>query len=423
METERRHLLVVDDNRIQCETLLRQLEQQGYLVAHTADERQALEMIAMQPFDLLLIDIRQSQVDRGRLLEQLKTDKTLLHIPVVVLTEMDDLASVERLIAIGAEDYLREPFSPTLLKARIDSCLEKKRLLDQQLVQRQILQYERDLQIGRDIQTRFLPDTLPQPSGWEIAAYFRPARQVAGDFYDAFPLSHNRIGLVIGDVCDKGVGAALFMTLFRSLIRAFSQQHYTLSLLDALSSDQPTATRGSAGKRRQALPSIGTLALQNAMVLTNNYVARTHSAMNMFATIFFGVLDPATGVMIYINGGHEPPAIVGSAGLKARLKPTGPAVGMLPDMAYEIQQVQFEPGDIMITYTDGVTEARDPDRKFFTERNLLLLLEQPVPSAAALLERIEARVLAHIADAVQFDDITMLAVQRTTISNAQRQTS
>jgi sigma-B regulation protein RsbU (phosphoserine phosphatase) len=422
METEYGHLLMVADNQMNCEMLSRQLKQQGYLVTCAADGGQSLEMIAEQPFDLVLIDIRQPQIDRVLLLEQIKADKTLRHIPVIVLARMDDLAGVERFLAMGVEEYLREPFSPMLLKARIDGCLQKKWLLDQEHVQQELLKsagrYERELQIGRDIQTSFLPDTLPQPPGWEIASYFHPAREVAGDFYDAFPLPHNRLGLVIGDVCDKGVGAALFMALFRSLIRAFAQQPHSLSLLDALSSDQPMSTRGSAGRRRQAPPSIGTQALQNAMVLTNKYIVRTHGATNMFATIFFGVLDPTTGVMIYINGGHEPPAIIGSAGVKARLKPTGPAVGILPDMDYEIQQAQFDPGDILIVYTDGVTEARNPDGKFFTEKNLLPLLKQPVSSAAALLDLIKARVHAHIADAVQFDDITMLAVRRTPIPRA-----
>jgi phosphoserine phosphatase RsbU/P len=152
--------------------------------------------------------------------------------------------------------------------------------------------------------------------------------------------------------------------------------------------------------------------LKNAIVLTNNYIAGTHADSNMFATIFFGVLDPATGIMIYINGGHERPAIVGPTGVKARLDPTGPAVGMMPDMDFEIEQVQFDPGDVLITYTDGVPEAKNPAGKLFTEKNLLAVLAEPAPSAVGLLDRIEGTVRAHIAGAVQFDDITMLAVRR-----------
>ena len=154
---------------------------------------------------------------------------------------------------------------------------------------------ESELEIARRIQTSFLPAEIPQLPGWEIAARFQPAREVAGDFYDLFPLVQNRrLGLVIGDVCDKGVGAALFMALFRTLIRAFAQQHYTLRWMDALGEDSPVR-RTSTG--RPVLPSTGTSALKNAIELTNNYIANTHSSAHMFATVFVGVLDPSSGLL------------------------------------------------------------------------------------------------------------------------------
>ncbi len=149
-----------------------------------------------------------------------------------------------------------------------------------------------------------------------------------------------------------------------------------------------------------------------AVALTNNYIAQEHGDMTMFATLFFGVLDPATGLLTYINGGHEPLFIVGEAGVKAILKHTGPAVGIVPNTKFQIQQVQMEPGDILISYTDGVTDARAPNREFFTDKRLRSLLEQPAPSASALLERIKTNLFSHIDNAQQFDDITMLAVQR-----------
>jgi sigma-B regulation protein RsbU (phosphoserine phosphatase) len=259
-------------------------------------------------------------------------------------------------------------------------------LKNQRLQERQVelLKFERDVQIGRQIQADFLPEQLPQPPGWEIVACFHPARQVAGDFYDAFTLSDGQIGLVIADVVDKGVGAALFMALFRSLIRFFGEEHH----------------------------SGGTSALEGVK-LTNDYISHNHSRSNMFATLFFGVLDPITGLLAYINGGHNPPVILDPAGaIKARLKPTGPAVGMLPDMIFNIQQVTLEPGDMLLTFTDGVLDARDPAGELFTENRLLSLLSEPAPSAPALLDRLEASLNAHIADADQFDDITILAARR-----------
>jgi sigma-B regulation protein RsbU (phosphoserine phosphatase) len=259
-------------------------------------------------------------------------------------------------------------------------------LKNQRLQERQaeLLKFEREMQIGRQIQADFLPEQLPQVLGWEIVACFHPAREVAGDFYDAFTLADGRIGLVIADVVDKGVGAALFMALFRSLIRFFGGQH-----------------------------PLGKSSALDGVKLTNDYISHNHSRSNMFATLFFAALDPASGVLTYINGGHNPPAVVSASGaIKARLKPTGPAVGMLPDQVFKNQQISLEPGDMLVTFTDGVLDARNPASQLFTEKRLLSLLEQPAPSATALLARLEADLNTHIASADQFDDITVLVARR-----------
>ncbi len=276
-----------------------------------------------------------------------------------------------------------------------------------------LLKLERDIQIGRDIQLSFLPKTLPQVPGWELAAEFEPAREVAGDFYDAFPLNQGRrLGLVIADVCDKGVGAALFMALFRSLIRAFAQQHYSLRWMGDEESDFLSSP---VADRRRGIPSTGTTALKNAMTLTNNYIITNHGDTSMFATMFFGVLDPGSGVLTYINGGHCPPWLFNESGVKQRLTPTGPAVGMVPDVDFAIQQVTFAPGDMLLAFTDGVPEARDVTGAFFTEARLRSIINSPMPaSAKELVSSVHAHLTAHIGTAVQFDDITMLAVRRST---------
>jgi sigma-B regulation protein RsbU (phosphoserine phosphatase) len=202
------------------------------------------------------------------------------------------------------------------------------------------------------------------------------------------------------------------MALFRSLIRAFSEK--------ALSSDRPelvrdeTALVGNSIRRR-----LGTLLSDlhalNTVTLTNNYVASVHSRTAMFATLFFGVLDPYTGVLTYVNGGHEAPIILGVNGVKARLRPTGPAVGMMPGMEFDIEEAHLEPGDVFFGYSDGVTDAKDPAGQRFTEARLLELLAQPVLSVSTLLDNIEAAVRSHIAGASQFDDITMLSLRRATL--------
>ncbi|MEH1784033.1 GAF domain-containing SpoIIE family protein phosphatase [Nostoc sp.] len=267
------------------------------------------------------------------------------------------------------------------------------------------LNYE--LEKGRQIQRDFLPNEIPQLPNLEIATFFSPARQVAGDFYDVFMLPGDYLGLVIADVADKGVGAALFMALFRSLIRIFSGQ-ISLGGLSIIANEAELSILLES-EMATNLYQINPL---KAVALTNNYIAQQHAQMSMFATLFFGVLDPATGILTYINGGHETLFIVGDTGIKASLNSTGPAVGMMPNMKFKIQQVQLELGDILIGYTDGVTEARSPSGKFFTEKRLRSLLDQSTLLASALLEHIKTNLFAHISNAPQFDDITMLIVQR-----------
>ncbi len=619
MDSEKGHLLVVDRDETSRARLANNLEQQGYQVSVALDETGALQVIEAEPIDVILVKLNPQEAAGIEAIEKLKSVEEVHRKPILLLAGAGDTETVEKCLASGADDYLREPYSPILLKARIEANLEKQRqraqlrslsvelaelcrraedlkvadaianiilplgtalsaekdfnrlldrivieakslshadtgilyleteekklkyavlhsdsrqitwdgtaeidltlaeipLYDKQTAQpnhshvaahvaltgssvnvpdlyqvekldfsenkardqkdnyrtrscltlplknkdseilgvlqlvnaqnpttgeivpfsdsvqeileslaaqasialnnqlqlqreKKLLKGERDLEIGRMIQMDFLPETLPQPPGWEIAARFYPARQVAGDFYDAFTMTHGRIGIVIADVCDKGVGPAMFMALCRSLIRVLAQQTYSLNLLDALSDDKPKRGGSSAQSRR---PGVGTLALQNSVKLTNNYIGNNHSRTNMFATMFFGVLDPATGKLYYINGGHELPAICGPNGIRERLKTTGPAVGMMPNIEFKIQETKLEPGEILFSYTDGVPEAHNPEGQLFSDERLLALLQEPPPSAEALLDRVETAVRSHIAGADQFDDITMLAVR------------
>ncbi|MEB3311674.1 MAG: GAF domain-containing SpoIIE family protein phosphatase [Snowella sp.] len=264
-----------------------------------------------------------------------------------------------------------------------------------------------ELEKGRQIQIDFLPYEIPKLANWEISACFYPAKQVAGDFYDAFCIDQ-QVGLVLADVCDKGVGAALFMALFRSLIRIFSNQN-TLRGLSSAILENAKPQEGWIGESGINLAHTNAL---HAVTLTNDYVCKHHWGLSMFATLFFGVLDPETGIMSYINGGHEPLFVLGKSGIKATLKPTGPAVGMMPHSKFKIKQIQFEPGDVLIGYTDGVTEGKNPEGHLFTKERLLALLEEPAMSANELIERIKTHLFQYIADAPQFDDITMIALHR-----------
>jgi len=258
-----------------------------------------------------------------------------------------------------------------------------------------------ELEKGKKIQRDFLPTEIPQIPGWEISTCFFPARQVSGDFYDAFMLPGNYIGIVIADVCDKGVGSALYMALFRSLMRVFSGQ-IILGRWSTSSSEQETGDGLEADLFR----------MLQAVSLTNDYISIEHSQESMFATLLFGVLNPITGEFSYINGGHEPPFIIGQTGLKETLKTSGPVVGIFAGTKFVIHQSCLEPGDILIGYTDGVTEALSPQNSIFSKERFLALLRRPASSATELIQRIQSDLFAHIDDAPQFDDITMIAVHR-----------
>ncbi len=375
-------LLVVDDNEMNRDVLTRRLRKQGHEVATAENGRAALEMLGSGAFDLVLLDVMMPELDGREALARMKADESLRHIPVIMISASEEIETVVRCIELGAEDYLPKPFNPTLLKARVDASLEKKRLRDRERSRAQSL--ERELEIGRQIQSTFFPEFLPQPPGWEIAARFEPARQCAGDFYDAFDLPGGGVGLVVADVCDKGVGAALFMALFRTLLRA------------------------SAGGARAESPEA---TIEKTIRLTNDYIAVTHGRANMFATVFFAVLDPATGSLAYVNAGHEPPQVFGPGRGRRELPPTGPALGLFSDSVFAIARETMDPGECLLAYTDGVTDAKGAEG-FFSKDRLLSLLEKPVPSASILVEQIADAVSRHTGEQERYDDVTLLAVLR-----------
>lgn len=392
MTDEPARLLVVDDVEANRDLLARRLRQLGHAVTLAENGTRALELAEAEEFDLVLLDIMMPGIDGYEVLRRLQADPARRHVPVIMISAVEEMESVVRCLELGATDYLPKPFNTVLLKARVNATLEKKRLRDRERLYARSL--EREMEIGRTIQASFLPQSLPSPDGWEIRASFRPARQVAGDFYDAFTLQNGRIGLVVADVCDKGVGAALFMALFRTLIRAASELV------------EPGLAELDDSKAKAAAR------VERVVVWINDYIARTHGDANMFATLFFAVLDPGTGLLTYVNGGHEPPVLLSPAGRISRLSPTGPAVGLLPGREFGVGREEMRPGDLLLGFTDGVTESRSPSSEVFGEHRLLALLDPPPASAAALLERIEAALAAHDAGREPYDDVTMLAVRR-----------
>jgi serine phosphatase RsbU (regulator of sigma subunit) len=264
---------------------------------------------------------------------------------------------------------------------------------------------DRELNQGREMQANFLPQVLPNRSGWEFAAFFKPARQVSGDFYDVFDLGEKHIGLVIADVCGKGVGAALFMALFRSLIRLFSGQTALagVTLYGDPGAEECAGAATCGADYHRAL---------DAVRLTNKYIIQNHGDLSMFATLFFGILDTTSGRLSYINAGHDPALVIGPSGVKQTLGPSGPIVGVLPEAVYIHRNILLDPGDIFFAFTDGVTDSRSSSGEPFGHQRLRRLLKDTVHSAAALMHTIQHELAAFTGQSPQEDDITLLAIHR-----------
>jgi DNA-binding LacI/PurR family transcriptional regulator/serine phosphatase RsbU (regulator of sigma subunit) len=244
-----------------------------------------------------------------------------------------------------------------------------------------------ELELGREIQASFLPREMPQIKGWELCPAFQPARAVSGDFYDVFMMPDGKLILVISDVSGKDVGAALFMALIKTLIRALAEQ----------------ALSGAAHPL-------------DAIQLTNHYLINHHYGNNgryMYATCFMAQLDLERNRVTYVNAGHNPPAVITSEGyVRQWIEPTGPAVGIIPDGKFEMGEIALEPGELLFCYTDGITEARSPDGSLFSKQRLASILSQKIVSASDIVNQVDDAVKIHGAGKPPFDDITILALRR-----------
>ena len=382
-------ILIVDDEPFNVDYLEQELADFGYELLTAANGEEALEKIRTGSPDLVLLDIMMPIMDGFTVLEQAKADAAIRNIPIIIISANNDLQSVVKGLQKGAEDYLPKPFEPTILYARISASLERKRLRDQEQVYLQSL--ENELNIARNIQQEFLPAELPVLEGWEIAPYFKAAKFVAGDYYDAFTLPNGNLVFIVGDVCGKGIGAALFMTLFRSLLRATSTAGYLV---------EETANFSPAKHIEQAIH------------MTNNYVATTHEQALVFSTVFIGILNPVTGALTYVNAGNEAPFLIRNDGTFEELRPTGPVVGAMPGVAYKVREVLLNSGDSLLAFTDGIPDSKNQQDDFYGHERLVEFIKQKDASATALVNRLGKELDLFIDTEEQFDDITILALRK-----------
>ena len=319
---------------------------------------------------------------------RLRSTNSLMVIPL--------LARGEVIGTIGMPSSSEDTFSQQdvllgmTIAAQVASVIDNARLHQSVRWARDVA--ERELEIGHQIQACFFPEILPVINGWKITAYSELARQVGGDFYDVFPLGDgSKIGIVLADVCDKGVGAALFMVLFRSMLRA-----HMIECFD---------------QHGEIAVDIGQL-LVETVGKTNNYIANNHAEANMFATVFAAVLEKDSDDLWYLNCGHDAPVLLRSTGESKRLTPTSAAIGMFPDIRLSPSHLVMTHGDGVIAFTDGVTDACSVDGNSFGDDNVVQLLTNS-DSLDNRLAALKAAVYKHIEGAEQYDDITWIGFERT----------
>jgi serine phosphatase RsbU (regulator of sigma subunit) len=246
---------------------------------------------------------------------------------------------------------------------------------------------ERDLDMARRVQSGLLPSQMPVLPGWDVAAFWRPARMVSGDLYDFIYFPDGKLGLVVADVTDKGVPAALLMANARSVLRGAA---------------------ASAGRSGWDSPS--------RLMAQVNEVLSEEMPMDMFVTCLLAVLDPNNGHVRFANAGHNPPYLRTAQGV-VELRATGIPLGLFPDLEYEEKEAHLENGDTLLMYSDGLTEAHDPQREMFGFPRLRqLLVDLPGDlqvQSSALIDQLIGELETFTGPGwEQEDDITMITVTR-----------
>jgi len=239
----------------------------------------------------------------------------------------------------------------------------------------------REIQIAQEVQSQLFPHERPALRTLRYAGLCRAARGVGGDFYDFLPLTGDCLGVALADIAGKGLPAALLMASLQALLRSHA----------------PTHSCDLAALGRE---------------LNRHLLETTDGAR--FATLFFGVYDDATRILRYLNAGHVPPIVIRGreVAMARRLEPSGTVLGLFPSQQYEEQRVSLEPGDRLVIFTDGITEAEEPGGEMFGEERLLELLRRltEVP-AEELPERLLAEVTSFVGSSPQQDDITVIAAE------------
>jgi sigma-B regulation protein RsbU (phosphoserine phosphatase) len=371
-------VLIVDDVKANVDVLVSALRD-DHKLSVALDGESALRAIEKNPPDLVLLDIVMPGLDGYEVCRRLRASKNTQEIPVMFLSSLDEVKSKTLGFEVGGNDYLTKPFEVLEVKARVRSLLKAKAYSD--AVKEKMAA---ELAIAREIQLGILPSNIAaQVAGtnYEVCAVLEPALEVGGDLYEVLRLDDGRLLVAVGDVSGKGIPASLFMAVTTTLLRTMARQYH---------------------KPEEIL-----LQVNNALEVQN--------PRGMFVTMMCLILDPATGIVTCANAGH-PSAVLVRPGEKpcTTLNSTGMVSGVISGIEISSVTLELRSGDILVLYTDGVTEAFNSKNIMFEESGLLDCLGNADRMGAeeAVSAVVEA-VRHHAAGFPQSDDITVVAVRRT----------
>ena len=378
-------ILVVDDEPdlepLMLQRMRRNIRRGQYTFVFARNGVEALDLLHKDDdIDMVVSDINMPQMDGLTLLQQIpKVDPNIRSIIVSAYGDMDNIRTA---MNRGAFDFVTKPIDFRDLRVTIDRTLQHLMEWREALASRdQLVALQNELSVASKMQQSILPTRFPQSSDYQLFANMEPARSVGGDFFDVVSLENDRIGVTVADVSDKGVPAALFMMSTRTLIKG--------------------AAIGSTGP--------------GDVLREVNELLHEDNETEMFVTVLYAEYNPENGEFVYASGGHDPPLLVKPDGSSTSLPLTGGiALGLLPGLTYRKNSVVLEPGDSIVLYTDGVSEAMNGDEEQFgLERLREALAADPGADAHTANQTVFDAVSDFVGDTPPSDDITCLTFRRT----------
>ena len=354
-----------------------------FYFAHNGLE--ALAILYNTPdIEIILSDINMPEMDGLTLLAKVNEMRNPA-LRVIMVSAYGDMKNIRQAMNNGAFDFATKPIDMDDLSLTIEKAIEQIRFVhESQKEHTQLESLKKDLTTARDIQQYILPQVFPpfpeDSDKVDIYASMEAAKDIGGDFYDFFRIDDDRIALVIADVCGKGIPAALFMAVSRTIIRSKGLQGVSPA----------------------------------ECITDSNHLLAAYSVDCMFVTVFYAVYNLKTGQVSYCNAGHNPPCLLRANGTLEELpRPKNTIVGAFDDIDYQEDTLQLEPGDTLFMYTDGVTEAMNAANEEFGDQRLNDLLGTLAgESCQQMVEGVKAGINDFVRDAEQSDDITMLVLKR-----------